>query len=342
MKNHWVLTLLVFFLLPSLGFITVKNSAFQQEPPSHKSAAWGFQCITIGDISKLTILETLNTYDTAQKVSKLLGQYGYATDLQKNPTEAGIIQSSYDGSEVFFFIGHGTPNAIGLTNDKCKPVVIFTQDYLKKLDSRKLKFVLLSACDTGSDVSQPNNILRAFKTAGATKVIGFNRYINQTSMNLWSQRFWQYTLQDGMEVSDAAYRASNEIEQMFQSGITPYWLTSDSLVILGTEPVYLGHEQGLPNFSQGWEQFWQDLWNNIQDKSQQIIDQITEKFQAWWAEQWSKTQKSIEEWIQKELLLWFKKLLTELERLIPQICYQPAAMALIFAGALVYRKRLHP
>src|SRR3989304_3053019 len=118
LKKHISLLLLIAFLLPSLGFVGSVNSTSQQETTSHKSVAWGFTCITTtGNI--YPAFSSLYTYDFARKISKLLGQHGYTTDLQNNPTELSVIEQSFENAEVFFFIGHGAPNAIGLTDSKC-------------------------------------------------------------------------------------------------------------------------------------------------------------------------------------------------------------------------------
>jgi len=115
----------------------------------------------------------------------------------------------------------------------------------------------------------------------------------------------------------------------------------ESLVILGTESVYLGYEKS-PEFSEPIEQLLLDLWNYIQDKLQQIFNQMAENVKDWWAERWPKIQKSIEDWIQKELSGLLQQLINEVEKLIREACLQPFAFALALAGVFLYRKRRYP
>lgn len=336
MKENIVMSaLLAIFLFPSLGFI--KPFSPLSTAPIHKSVVWGFNCKTWYDENSQTFLYTFNTYSTAQNTSSIIRQHGYTVDIQKNPTKLDIIRSSFDGAEIFFYIGHGAPTALALSDENCK-FVGFSKDTLSKVNTSNLRFVLLSACETGKDTNDPNGILRAFKDTGATKVIGFNRSMNALAIKQWSEKFWKYAFQDDMEVSDAAHRATNE---MAQNGIYTNVLgwNTDSLVILGTDPLYLGYKPSFPDFSQGWELFLQDLWNNIQTQVQQFTNQLLEKFNAWWADEWSKIQKSITEWLQDEFSKWFEQFIKELEKIISQTCFQPVSMLFIFAGVLAYQKR---
>ncbi|MDP1614415.1 MAG: C25 family cysteine peptidase, partial [Methylococcales bacterium] len=247
MKRNIVMSvLLAIFLFPSLGFI--RPSKPLSTAPIHKSVVWGFDCKYWHDI---TSYGTFNTYSTAQDMSSIIKQHGYTVDIQKNPTKLDTIRSSFDGAEIFFYIGHGAPTALALSDENCK-LVEFSKDTLSKVNTSNLRFVLLSACETGKDTNDPNSILRAFKDAGATKVIGFNKKMNEFAIKQWSKKFWKYALQDGMEVSDAARRATNE---MAQNGVYTNVLgwNTDSLVILGTDSLYLGYKPSFPDFSQGWE-----------------------------------------------------------------------------------------
>lgn len=334
MKRNIVMSaLLAILLFPSLGFIKPSNPL--STAPSHKSVVWGFDCKYFHDI---TSYGTFNTYSTAQNISSIIRQHGYTVDLQKNPTKPDTIHSSFDGAEIFFYIGHGAPTVLALSDENCQFVRGFSKDTLSKVNTSNLRFVLLSACLTGQDTNDPNSILRAFKDAGATKVIGFNKTMNEFAIKQWSKKFWKYAFQDGMEVSDAAHRATNEMAQNVIYTNVLGWNT-DSLVILGTDLLYLGYKPSFPDFSQGWELFLQDLWNNIQTQVQQFANQLLEKFNAWWADEWSKIQKSITEWIQDEFSKWLEQFIKELEKIISQTCFPPVSMFFIFAGVLAYQKR---
>jgi hypothetical protein len=338
MKKHISIAVLFILMLPSVGLAGIKSSAFQKETTDHKAVAWGYKCVPPSNFEVPDFFKDpkdLRTFD------KLLDQHGYITDLKNNPNDPTAIQSSFNGTEIFFFIGHGNPTAIGITLDNtCEPVATLTKDDLNNLDTRNLSFVLLSACEVGKDYEQPNNILRAFKAIPTTKkVIGFNRFVNQTSVILWSQKFWKYTLQDGMEVSEAAYLAAGEVEQMFLQNKKKFWLTSAALEIKGTEPVYLGYKESSPSLGQRLGQLAQNLWSFAQDKSQQMMDWITEWVKNWWAKHWPEWQKSIENWLRNELSKLFQQFIHGIEKFIRETCLQPVGFALVFTGVLLYWKR---
>ena len=102
-----------------------------------------------------------------------------------------------------------------------------------------LQLALFIGCNTGSRYRCPEEagiqycgLLSISLGAGARTVIGFKDYIVTSQTEEWNENFWDYLLDDGMTIADAAIQAAEEVSGNL---VWFHWYDlGDSIVVRGS------------------------------------------------------------------------------------------------------------
>ena len=80
------------------------------------------------------------------------------------------------------------------------------------------RLVVLNACDTGSDLGQSDNIIKAFNEAGADAVIGFYHRVGGWQSDEWGKAFWTL-MATGLDAYDASRQAARWVADAWYAPI---------------------------------------------------------------------------------------------------------------------------
>lgn len=210
-------------------------------------------------------LDTIQTYQNVTEAMSQLQPLGYTVRTHENDTAEAAYNRLAEAT-VFFSYSHGTSTGLLFHDDQCNYTKLAL---VKPVTAPDLRLAVLLGCETGQNLNDPNNILRKFQNAGARKAIGMGQVVPKRVADHWNKLFWEYAVQEGMEVGDAARKAAND-------NTFDYWFFGPPpVVILGNEDVYVHPKSesvlDTVDLSGSPQEFLQRQWNDLRQKIEQQI-----------------------------------------------------------------------
>lgn len=176
-------------------------------------------------------IETLDTREEAETTARLLGIHGYDSQARLDAS-ASVALSYLPYDQVFYFTGHGSNRCISFEDASDVGSSLCSSSLDGAVDLSGLQLAVLNACKTGKDPTAPDSILAAFHRQGTETVIGFNHKLEAEVARDWNTLFWNYTLEEGFSVGDAAYQAAEDVSA--RMWWWPFWgIDPEAIVLLG-------------------------------------------------------------------------------------------------------------
>lgn len=183
-----------------------------------------------------------------------------------------FVLNNLPNDVIFMFVGHSNPLLIQLERNDGS-ITRLSSSQIRDLQSvnspmplSNLQLAIFVGCNSGRDYEEfteeacPNGLadcglLPATLDAGTRAAIGFANYIMPRQVKVWNSKFWDYLLNDGVSIEDAALSAAEGFAfYQFDINFDPIdgsWaeiipaLNSDTVVVRGNdgaenEPLDLG------------------------------------------------------------------------------------------------------
>lgn len=175
---------------------------------------------------------------------------GYVNSESYDNVNPDKAKSRLPDDSVFFFAGHGgsgygkwvkfaegAPSAHNYLFLKALPTDEKTGPSIDDLNLAGVDLMVFWGCNTGKGWQESNTLLNVSSDRGAGAVIGFTAYLSMGKDPQWIEKFLILALEDHLSISDAAFRAANEVNDSWYEPLWPnhgwHGLSPATTVVMG-------------------------------------------------------------------------------------------------------------